>query len=191
MAKKRRTDTDKLTVANEFFRTRINQIGDWCVGDIRRCCRLKQDGTYEPNGAMVGAFILWVCAIDYLGGLLTNSHNDSRLRIKSFVDKYVNKYRAGSIEYDSKEILDLRDGLVHSYCPNFLLVSSIDKKLHLARLGEMTFLVLEQAIEDLEVAFLRFKKDLLTNDKMKITAFDYYKKYPPLGPVKIEFKQSV
>lgn len=80
-------DKDKLFIATEFFKARIDQIGDWCVGDIRRCCRLKKDGTYEPGGALVGAFILWVCALDYLGGLLTNSHNDSRHRIKSFLEK--------------------------------------------------------------------------------------------------------
>lgn len=177
----------KLFIAKEFFKARIDQIGDWCVGDIRRCCRLKNDGTYEQGGALVGAFILWVCALDYLGGLLTNAHKDSRIRIKAFLEKYVNKARGDKKKYDSQGILDLRDGLVHSYCPNFLLVSSVDRKLHLAKIGDRTFLVLEEVVEDMEKAFELFKKDLLASDKMMIKAFDYYKKYPPLGPVKVQF----
>jgi len=179
---------DKLILAKAFFNKKIDQIGDWCVGDIRRCCRLKKDGSYEQGGALVGAFILWVCALDYLGGLLTNAHRDYKKRIRTFLEQYVNKARIDSKKYDSQEILDLRNGLVHSYCPNFLLVSSIDRRFHLAKIQARTFLVLEEVVEDMERAFEKFKKDLLSSDKMMLTAFDYYKKYPPLGPLKIEFK---
>ncbi len=140
---------------------------------------------------MVGAFILWVCALDYLGGLLTNEHKDYKLRIKEFLEKYINKARKDGKSYDPQDIIDLRNGLVHSYCPNFLLVSSIDRKLHLERMGDRTFMVLEEIVEDTEKAFEMFKKDLLSSDKMMLTAFDYYKEYPPVGPIpiKIEVKQ--
>lgn len=99
----------------------------------------------------------------------------------------MNNVRRDSKKYDSQEILDLRDGLVHSYCPNFLLVSSFDRKFHLARTGGRVFLVLEEVVEDAEDAFKKFRSDLLSDDKMMLTAFDYYKKYPPVGPIKIEF----
>jgi hypothetical protein len=187
MSKKRKTDPDKLLIATEFFKSRIDQLGDWCVGDIRRCCRLKDDGTYETNGAMVGAFILWVCSIDYLGGLLTNSHLDSRKRITSFLEGYINKARGDTRKYNSKDILDLRDGLVHSYSPNCILLSGADRRLHLARLGDQTFLILEEVVEDTEKAFDLFKKDLLSNNGMILTAYDYYNKYLPIGPLKMEY----
>lgn len=175
----------KLFIAKKFFEARIDQIGNWCVGDIRRCCRFKQDGTFEQNGSMVGAFILWVCTLDYLGGLLTNSKDDYKRRISRFL-RYLNKARKNKnkpLTYDSKKIIEFRNGLVHSYSPNYTLVSAGDNALHLKKRNKRIHLVLEEVIVDMESAFELFKKDLLSDDRMILRAFDYYKTYPPLGPL--------
>lgn len=178
-------DKNKLFFAKAFFKARIDQIGNWCVGDIRRCCRFRQNGTFEPNGSMVGAFILWVCALDYLGGLRTNSKKDYKKRITSFLG-YLNSMRKASNKlrrYNAKKIIDFRNGLIHSYCPNYTLVSAGDRKLHLRKRNKRIYLILEEVIEDMEGAFELFKKDLLSSDRMMVKAYNYYKTYPPLGPL--------
>ena len=55
--------------------------------------------------------------------------------------------------------------------------------MHLEKTGAQTILVLEEVVEDIERAFDLFRSDLLSSDEMMLTAFDYYNKYPPLGPV--------
>ena len=57
--------------------------------------------------------------------------------------------------------------------------------MHLTEVNGRTFLVLEEIVADSERAFKNFKKDLLSNDQMLITAFNYYKKYPPVGPLEL------
>lgn len=178
-------DRDKLFIAKAFFKARIDQIGDWSVGDIRRCCRLRQDGTFEQNGSMVGAFILWVCALDYLGGLLTNDKRGYKKRIRGFL-RYLNRARKDNNKprrYDDKKLIVFRNELVHSYSPNYTLVSAGDRTLHLRKRNKRMYLVLEEVIEDMEEAFKFFKNDLLSSNKMMLMAFDYYKTYPPLGPI--------
>lgn len=178
-------DKNKLFSAKEFFKARIDQIGNWCVGDIRRCYRFRRDGTFESNGSMVGSFILWVCALDYLGGLRTNYKKNYRKRITSFLS-YLNSLRRANNKlrrYNAKKIIDFRNGLVHSYCPNYTLVSDGDRGLHLKKRNKRIYLVLEEVIEDMEGAFELFKKDLLSSDRMMLRAYNYYKTYPPLGPL--------
>ncbi len=174
----------KKMFAKEIFDAHIDGLGDWVVGDIRRCCRLKTDGQYESNGAMVGAFVLWVCAIDYLGGLLTNNHNDSSVRMMVYITEYLNKARPQEGPfYKETDIFNLRNGIVHSYSPpNFLLTNSQSKRLHLTTQGGYTWLVLECVIDDMEKAFVNFRNDLLSNEKILLKAFDYSMKFPPLSP---------
>jgi len=65
-------DKDELVLASAFISTHFERIIDWAVGDIKKCCRMKEDGICEENGALIGAFMLWCCAIDYFGGLFTS-----------------------------------------------------------------------------------------------------------------------
>ena len=179
-------DKGKQQIARAYFEQHIDRIGDWCVGDIRRCCRLRNDGQYEHGGALIGAFILWVCSLDYLGGLLTNSHHDYSKRIETYLDKYFNQSKNPNEHiYDLKQIIEFRNGIIHSYSPNYALLSKASKEMHLTEVNGRTFLVLEEIVADSERAFKNFKKDLLSNDQMLITAFNYYKKYPPVGPLEL------
>ncbi len=49
---------DDLLLANAFINTHFDRIVDWAIGDIKRCCRMNNDGTCGNNGALVGAFVL-------------------------------------------------------------------------------------------------------------------------------------
>ena len=90
----------ELFFAKAYINEQFERIIDWAVGDIRRCCRMKPDGTCEDNGALVGAFILWTCAIEYFGGLYTGftSAGQTKARFNGFIEKYMSRYDAEKIE---------------------------------------------------------------------------------------------
>lgn len=64
-------DKDELKFAEALINAHFERIIGWVVGDIKKCCRMRQDGTCDDSGALVGSFILWCYALDYFGYLPT------------------------------------------------------------------------------------------------------------------------
>ena len=108
----------ELFFAKAYINEHFDRIIEWAVGDIRRCCRMNPDGTCGDKGALVGAFILWTCAIDYFGGLYTGftSQGATKARFREFIGKYMSRYNAEKIE-------DLRWSLQHYYSPHHFVYS--------------------------------------------------------------------
>jgi len=177
---------DELFFAKAFLKEHFDRIVDWAVGDIKRCCRMNSDGSCNDNGALVGAFILWCCAIEYFGGLYTGNANNggTRARYKGFINKYMSRY-------NYQRIYDLRWSLLHYYSPHhFVLVHEnnleLNKNKHLVETNRGIYLHLGWSVEDLEDAVSQYKKDLERNSLLKIKAWRYYKKQLPIMPIKIE-----
>ncbi len=176
----------EIFFAKAFIDKHLARIIDWAVGDIRRCCRMNPDGTCANNGALVGAFILWCCAIDYFGGLYSGftSKGATKARFQSFIRKYMSRYDANKVE-------DLRWSLSHYYSPHhFILYHENDlesnRHLHLTPNDRGIMLHLGWAIKDLENAVNNYHQELKTNDQLKIKAWRYYKEQLPIMPVNIE-----
>ncbi len=179
-------DKDELILANAFLTENFDRIIDWAIGDIKRCCRYNPDGTCGEGGALVGAFILWCCAIEYFGGLYTgNAENGgAKIRISGFVNQYMKRY-------DSQKIYDLRWSLLHYYSPHhFVLMHEnnleYNKDKHLSQINQRIILHLGWSIKDLEEAINQYDKDLKNSPELKITAWRYYKKQLPIMPIKID-----
>lgn len=172
----------ELKAASNFIEEHLERIIDWSVGDIRRCCRMKEDGTFEEGGALVGAFILWCCAIEYFGGLYTNFTNtgDTQARFRVFIQKYLR-------QYDWEKVEELRWSLSHYYSPhNYILYHENDRSLHLrAHNDECILIHLGCAIEDLEKAIKDYKSDLEASDILKVKLWRFYTKQPPIMPIKV------
>lgn len=176
----------ELLLANAFIKKHFDRIIDWSIGDIRKCCRMKDDGSCDDNGALVGAFILWTCAIDYFGGLYTGftSKGATKARFKAFIEKYM-------CRYDSDKVEDLRWSLGHYYSPHHFVLYhennlEENKNLHLTTTSRGIRLHLGWAIKDLGDAVNKYYGDLKVDDTLKIKAFRYYKEQLPIMPVKIE-----
>lgn len=176
---------DELLLAEAFLTKEFERIVDWAVGDIKRCCRLSADGSCAEGGALVGAFILWCCAIEYFGGLYTGNPNDKRTfyRYKEFVTKYMPSY-------DHNKLYDLRWSLLHYYSPHhFALVHEnnieVGRKYHLAETSRGIILHLGCSVFDFEKAVDKYKVDLQKNPELKIKAFKYWKKQLPIMPLEV------
>ncbi|OGM22487.1 hypothetical protein A2865_02635 [Candidatus Woesebacteria bacterium RIFCSPHIGHO2_01_FULL_39_17] len=177
---------DELQLAEAFIDEHFSRIVDWAVGDIKRCCRMNEDGTCDESGALVGAFILWCCAIDYFGGLFTSytSQGATKARFRSFIKAYMDRY-------DSEKVIELRWSILHFYSPHFFLLYhennlEQNKNLHLTATQGGIYLHLGWAIKDLEDAVKRYWDDLKVNKTLKIKAWRYYKEYYPIMPIRIE-----
>lgn len=177
---------DELLFAKAYIDEHFERIVDWAVGDIRKCCRMREDGTCDDNGALAGAFILWTCAIEYFGGLYTGftSQGQTKERYKLFIEKYMNRY-------DSEKIEDLRWSLTHYYSPHHFILyhenSLEDNRLrHLTTSPRGIWLHLGWAVKDLEDAVSAYYKDLKADDNLKIKLWRYYKEQLPIMPVKFE-----
>lgn len=176
----------ELLHANAFINEHFERLIDWAIGDIRKCCRMKEDGTCDENGALVGAFILWTCAIDYFGGLYTGftKQGDTKARFKAFIQKYMNRY-------DSDKVEDLRWSLSHYYSPHHFVLYHEDnleknKFRHLTMTNRGIMLHLGWAVKDLEDAVQKYYADLKSDNALKIKAWRYYKEQLPIMPVKPE-----
>lgn len=152
-------DKDELLFADAFLKQEFERIVNWQVGDVKKCCRMNPDGTCDNNGALVGAFMLWCCAIEYFGGLFIGYPDDggTRKRIDGFINKYMPRY-------DSDKVYELRWSLLHYYSPhNYLLYheNSLEsnKDKHLSKEGERIWLHLGWSIKDLEDAVNQYKDD--------------------------------
>lgn len=177
-------NTDELLFANAFLKQEFDRIVDWAVGDIKRCCRMNSDGTCNDGGAMVGAFILWCCAIEYFGGLYTgNAENGgTRQRFEGFMTKYMKRY-------DYSKVYDLRWSLLHYYSPcHFALIHEnnleANRNIHLSQNNNGIILHLGWSVKDLENSVNKYKNDLKSSDLLKIKAWRYYKKRYPIMPLK-------
>lgn len=200
-------DKDELVIAKALIESEFPRVYDWVIGDIRKCCRLKEDGSYKKGaGSLIGAFILWCCAVDYYGGLLTGVkkyHNwenkiiredySSRQRVKIFTEKYLNTYG----NYDSNRVYDLRNSLVHNYTVKGYEVVEHDpdkKDSHLKKDEKGRYWMhLGTAISDLEHAVIDYMKDVENEDVLKINAYEYYIIHPllkPLNPQEVNFIEN-
>lgn len=191
---------DELIFADIFLKSKsFKIIYDWVIGDIRKCCRIKKDGTYKKGaGSLIGAYILWCCAVDYYGGLflgvkkyrnwdkkIKRENYSTRQHIKSFVNKYLKKYDS----YDPDKIYRLRNSLTHNYTLDGYTIVEHDpnkKTYHLKLTNKGYLLHLGCAIEDLEKAVKDYLKDLKKDSYLKIHAFEYYTLNPILGPLNPE-----
>lgn len=176
----------ELLFADAFIKEHFDRIIDWAVGDIKKCCRMREDGTCDDNGALVGAFILWACAIDYFGGLFTGftDHGQTAARYREFIKKYMSRY-------DPDKVLELRWSLAHYYSPHHFVLyhennfeENRDKHLTTSNRGIM--LHLGWAIKDLEDGVNKYYEDLKSDDKLKIKVWRYYKEQFPIMPIKVE-----
>lgn len=177
-------DEDKLKIADAFFKEHLERIIDWSVGDIKKCCHMGSDGLIKENGSLVGAFILWCCAIEYFGGLLTgNSDKDkAQYRITDFVNRYLRRFG----KYNAKKVYDLRWSLVHFYTPTgyeVLIHEPDNKNCHLKKSNAGNVIHLASSIFDLEKAVGAYKKDFWNKPDYRIRAFDYYKVVPAIKPL--------
>lgn len=176
----------ELLYARAFINEHFDRIIDWQIGDIKKCCRMKEDGTCDSNGALVGAFILWVCTIDYFGGLYTGltTQGATKARFKAFIEKYMSRY-------DWSKVEELRWSLTHYYSPHFFVLYhendlEQNKTLHLENTNRGIRLHLGWAIKDLEEAVNNYYEDLKKDDNLKVTVWRYYKKHLPLMPIQAE-----
>lgn len=147
---------------------------------------MNEDGTCDNNGALVGAFILWTCAIDYFGGLFTGltSQGDTKARFKGFIHKYMGRY-------DAEKIEDLRWSLQHYYSPHHFVLYhknnlEINKRLYLTQTNKGILLNLGWAVKDLEEAVQKYHDDLKATDTLKVKLWRYFKAQLPIMPVKFD-----
>lgn len=179
-------DKDEMIFANAFINAEFGRIVDWAVGDVKRCCRMNKDGTCNNDGALVGAFILACCAIDYFGGLYTGyaTQSATHARFRSFIEKYMSKY-------DFQKIEDLRWSLIHYYSPHHFVLYhennlEQNRTLHLSVTAKGILLHLGWFINDLEEAVNRYWEELRKDDKLKIKAWKYWKEQLPIMPTRVE-----
>jgi len=184
--KQHKINESELLLANAFLKKHFDRIIDWVIGDIKKCCNMTRDGTCNKDGALVGAFILWCCALDYFGGLLTNNSNNggTKKRYKEFISTYMSKY-------DYEKIYDLRWSLLHYYSPHHFVLYhennlNNNKNKHLSISNRGIMLHLGWAVKDVENAVVHYKVDLKKDDKLKIKVWRYYQKQLPIMPVKVE-----
>ncbi len=176
----------ELKQAQEFIDNNLTRIIRWTIGDIKKCCRFKKDGTCLDNGALIGAFILWCCAIDYFGGLYTGltSQSATSARYKEFIEKYMPQYPADKVE-------DLRWALLHYYTVrHFVLYHhnnlELNKLIHLTESSKGIRLHLGTSIIDLEKAVNQYRKELATSPALKVKFWRYNKELSPLVPVNFD-----
>ena len=173
--------------ADTFLKEHFERIKTWAVGDIRKCCRLKKNGVCQKNGAFIGTSILWICAIEFFGGLLTScsGQRETNRRIESFVKEYLSKYG----KYNPQKLNDLRWSLVHFYSVRHFTIdeSKEGRKHHLKKIENRDCLLhLGRMIEDLEKAVSDYTKDLWKDPRLRIKAFRYFRKTKIIMPISFE-----
>lgn len=168
--------------ADTFLKENFSRLTDWAVGDIKKS---------SNNTAYIGASILWICAIEFFGGLLTGcfDRKETKRRIYTFVNNYLKKYG----NYDPVKLYDLRWSLVHFYSVRHYTLDHSEKtrKHHLKKIKNRDHLLhIGQMIDDLEKAVEDFTKDLWNKPELRIRAYRYFRKIGPLMVIddsKIEF----
>lgn len=181
---------DELVFADAFLAEHFTRYTEWVVGDIKKSCRIKADGTCDDNGALVGAFILWCCAIEYFGGLLTaeSGLGGTKARITRFTEKYLCKYG----KYDGSKLEELRWSLIHYYSPHHFVLAHEGNlgKYHLKKSSAGCVLHLGTAIKHLESAVSDYTNDLWQKPNLRMNAWRYWKEQMiirPLDPEKIHY----
>lgn len=176
----------ELQLAKPLIDEHLDRLIDWSVGDIRKCCRLNEDGSCDENGSLVGAFILWCCAIEYLGGLYTGltEAGNTRARFKEFIQKYMPNY-------DARKVEDLRWSLSHYYSPHHFVLyheGNFEKNgpIHLTQTARGIMLHLGWAIRDLEQAAAAFRSDVEASEEQQVKIWRFYKEQLPIMPVEVE-----
>lgn len=179
-------DKNELLFAKAFLQEHFGRITDWAIGDIQKCCRMNADGSCAEGGALVGAFILWCCAIEYFGGLYTGytSQGSTKARFKFFIEKYMSRY-------DPVKVEELRWSLTHYYSPHHFVLYhennfEENKTKHLVKTERGILLHLGWAVKDLAEAVENYSAELNTKDSLMIKAWRYYKEQLPIMPFEIE-----
>lgn len=180
------TNKDKLFIVDAFFKRNFDRLLEWSVGDIRKCCRMRKDGSCEEDGAMVGSFILWICSIEYLGGLL--SGNTEMKGTSDRITRFIQKYLKG---YNPEYLIELRWSLLHYYSPHyFALIHENNlngmRRYHLQKIpgkSDQYYLHLGCSVFDLEKAVEEFKKDFWNKKDQRIIAYNFYKTHLPIMPI--------
>lgn len=174
----------KDIIITAFLKENFPRIKDWTVGDIRRASRIKKSGKTGRNGSLIGAYMLWCCAVDYFGGLLIGPNSETPDRIKAFVNQYLKKYG----NYNHEKVYELRWSLLHYYTPrgySILAQEEEEISLHLKKTNLGDSIHLGSAISDLEKAVKDFEEDIKIRPSMRDTAFEYYKKHKVIRPVEL------
>src|SRR3990167_7670904 len=158
--------------ADAFLNQHFSRLKDWSIGDIRKSSGLNNSGKFIGNGAYIGASILWICAIDFFGGLFTGCYGqkETNRRIKTFVQKYLNNYG----HYNPDKLCGLRWSLVHFYTVrHYTLDESQETRLyHLKKIKNRDCLLhLGRMIEDLEMAVADYTRDLRSKPELRIRAY--------------------
>lgn len=172
---------DKLQIAKAYLKKNLLRLMEWTIGDVKRCSRLRDDGSFSEGGALYGAFILWVCAVDYWGGVYTNFSKPENMnkRFKAFVTDYL---RQQNKRYNYVQLYELRNAITHYYTLKYFVLAhepELNDK-HLRKIKSVgRWLVLKPAITDLENAILELIEDIKGDDKRIIKAFDFCKEHIP------------
>jgi hypothetical protein len=167
--------------ADAFLKQHFSRLKEWSIGDIRKSSGLKNNGEFTGNGAYIGSSILWICAIDFFGGLLTGScePRGTDRRIKTFVQKYLRKYG----HYNPDKLSDLRWSLIHFYTVRHYTLDETQatRRYHLKKIKNRDGLLhLGRMIEDLELAVEDYTKDLWSKPELRIRAYRYFRQTNPL-----------
>lgn len=147
---------------------------DTIIAKIETSFRLYNLGDIKKismGNHVIASFILCSCFIEQISGYrYARSNNTSFI---NFVKEYMPQYNPKKLRDD------LRNRLVHNYSigscfaliqrhPEFHLKPSIQNTL------DQKYLNLENFIEDIEIAFNKFIKDLKENDAIKNNAINWF-----------------
>jgi hypothetical protein len=120
----------------------------------------------EVRQSCTATLLLLFAAIDGLGGLLhSKSDAGSNARIRSFLD-----YMGGDYAAKKKQLLKLRNGLVHTAVnvESFLSKTEMTVGQHLKCVGSSGFLYVNTAVmySDFVTSFAKFRGDLATDSAL-------------------------
>lgn len=171
----------ELLHADAFLKQEFPRLKKWSIGDLKIASGMNKSGEFIGKGAYIGSSILWICAIEFFGGLLTGcySQNETARRIDEFVEKYLKKYGC----YNADKLKDLRWSLVHYYSVRHYTLdeSKETKKYHLKKIKNRDCLLhIGKMIEDLEKAVEDYTRDLWIKPELRIRAYRYFRKTLPL-----------
>lgn len=122
--------------------------------------------------AVLAIFTVASCLIDQLGGIMNGGKSTGRTYQK-FIERYMPKYDK------HKLYSDLRCALVHNFSigRDFLLDRSVPEfHLQLTQQGK-TIINIQSFVTDIEIGFNEFINDLHNDERTRISASNWLKKY--------------
>jgi len=170
---------------------------DWAVGDIHKAAHMRSDYSgymdrdileaafpWYDGGAMIGAVILGMCAIQ-LVACFNKSVKDGQAFI-NFVDKYIP-------QYNGDELYSLRNALIKQYSTRcyvigkkgeeiIYIISNNNSRLHLTRQNNVIVINVEDFAKDINRAIVQFFNDCLNgnqSDEIINKIIEHYDKHLP------------